>query len=39
MLAWLILGEAPVANEILGGIIILAGVFVVLTGNPMRIKG
>lgn len=38
MLAWLILGEVPVLTEILGGAVILAGVFVVLTGDPLRIR-
>lgn len=38
MLAWLILGETPVPSEVLGGAIILAGVFVVLTGDPFQIR-
>jgi len=38
MLAWLILGETPVPSEILGGSVILAGVFVVLTGDTFRIR-
>ncbi len=38
MLAWLILGELPVPTEILGGTVILAGVFVVLTGDPLRVR-
>jgi drug/metabolite transporter (DMT)-like permease len=38
MLAWIILGETPVPTEILGGIVMLAGVFVVLTGDPLRIR-
>ncbi len=38
MLAWLILGETPVPTEILGGVVILAGVFVVLTGDPLRVR-
>jgi drug/metabolite transporter (DMT)-like permease len=38
ILAWLILGESPLPGEILGGSIILAGVFVVLTGDPLRIR-
>lgn len=38
LLAWLILGEVPVLTEFLGGAVILAGVFVVLTGDPLRIR-
>jgi drug/metabolite transporter (DMT)-like permease len=38
ILAWLILGESPLPHEILGGSIILAGVFFVLTGDPLRIR-
>ncbi len=38
MLAWLILGETPVPTEILGGAVILAGVFVVLRGDPRRVR-
>ncbi len=38
MIAWLILGELPVPTEILGGVVVLAGVFVVLTGDPLRVR-
>ena len=38
MLAWLILGETPIPTEILGGAVILAGVFVVLTGDTSRVR-
>lgn len=38
MIAWLILGELPVTTEILGGVVVLAGVFVVLTGDPLRVR-
>lgn len=38
ILAWLILGETPVPNEIVGGAVILAGVFVVLTGDTFRVR-
>ncbi len=38
LLAWLILGETPISSEILGGSVILAGVFVVLTGDPFRVR-
>lgn len=38
MLAWLILGEMPIPTEILGGAVILAGVFIVLTEVPLRVK-
>lgn len=38
MLAWLILGELPVPTEILGGAVIMAGVFVVLTGDLLRVR-
>ncbi len=38
MIAWLILGESPVTTEILGGAVILAGVFIVLTGDSLRVR-
>lgn len=38
MLAWLILRETPLSTEILGGVVILAGVFVVLTGKSLRVR-
>jgi drug/metabolite transporter (DMT)-like permease len=38
LLAWLILGETPVPTEVMGGAVILAGVFVVLTGDPFRVR-
>jgi drug/metabolite transporter (DMT)-like permease len=38
MLAWLILGEVPVTTEIVGGIVILAGVFTVLTGGSALVR-
>jgi drug/metabolite transporter (DMT)-like permease len=38
MLAWLILKEAPAATEILGGAVILSGIFVVLSASPERFR-
>jgi drug/metabolite transporter (DMT)-like permease len=38
LLAWMILNETPMPSEIAGGAVILAGVFVVLTGNPLRVR-
>lgn len=38
LLAWVILGEIPAVNELLGGAVILSGVFVVLTADPFRIR-
>jgi len=38
ILAWLILKETPMPSEIVGGAVILAGVFVVLTGDPFRVR-
>ncbi len=37
ILALLILGEVPLPHEIVGGAIMLAGVFVVIKGNPARV--
>jgi drug/metabolite transporter (DMT)-like permease len=39
LLAWMILGEVPAANELLGGAVILAGVFTVLASDPFRVRG
>ena len=38
MIAWLILGELPLPTEILGGVVVLVGVFVVLKGDPLRVR-
>ena len=38
ILAWLILRVTPVPSEIIGGVIILAGVFVVLTGGSAGLR-
>jgi drug/metabolite transporter (DMT)-like permease len=36
LLGWLILGEMPTANEIIGGLLILGGIFIVLRRSPRR---
>jgi len=38
MLAWMILRETPMLSEMAGGAVILVGVFVVLTGDPLRVR-
>ncbi|RJN33121.1 hypothetical protein D3250_04875 [Nesterenkonia natronophila] len=36
LLAWLVLGETPALGEILGGMLVLAGVFWA-NGRPLRL--